>query len=551
MTKPRTIYCTAVVCALCVGFLPAAAYALSESTAEEGSNAQAVCALGETGQGVTVGIMGGFNVYFQHEAFDGVDISNYDATGLGIEPHWHDTFMAGIIVSQGSTAHPAYAEDIGVAPGVSVRSMRIGTTSSIEEGLRELINNQGARVIVNGYQASSAIPDGNNFITLLYDYYAYAENVIFAHAAGNKDPCYPDLTTVSVPGDAYNGITTAGLILNDPADEYVYRRVGSKSLPGPTIDVRRKPDIAAPSDSQDVPTTGGNTAWTNTHGYSGSAGATSYSGPHTAGVAALLLGFADSSGEVYDDDRHEVIKAVIVNSAFPNIDDRSGNPTNPIDPNNTWHVDRGYGRIDALRAYETLAAGSIIKDTTVTSDKGWAYDSIDIGSEHTYIVNAPKNSRLRITLTWDRKIVWQDKFPKRQIDNGELTAHFANLDLEVYEPNEPGNAIFGGLDTNDNLEKCDLLLAASGNYVLKVVSRPANEFSVNYVLAFELVAPIPGDFDLNYIVNYDDLAVLMQEWLGPEPDPKADLWPDGKVDLLDVAVFGQNWRKVNPAYYQQ
>ena len=86
------------------------------------------------------------------------------------------------------------------------------------------------------------------------------------------------------------------------------------------------------------------------------------------------MGTADGTGDP-DDNQSEVIKVVIVNSAFGNINDKGGNPTYPADPNNTWHSDRGYGRIDALRAYELLSADKVAEGADITQARGWAYDT--------------------------------------------------------------------------------------------------------------------------------------------------------------------------------
>ena len=113
----------------------------------------------------------------------------------------------------------------------------------------QLIIHQNCRVIVTGFELQDPErPDGNSDWTMLYDYYAYQYGVIFANAAGNEN------TYVAIFGDAYNGITTGGLRLNDPNNQYEYRRVGLSSGSGPTADGRRKPDITAPSQSQTAPT---------------------------------------------------------------------------------------------------------------------------------------------------------------------------------------------------------------------------------------------------------------------------------------------------------
>ena len=383
---------------------------MAESTAQGGSNAQAVHALGETGEDVNVGLITARNVLTTHEAFYDKDINgsptglthafNYDFSGDGIAPASHDTWMAGIVASRGGISYPDY---IGVAPGADIHCARVADNNNsisfswLNNALNELITGQNCRVIVTGFSLGLD-PDGQSVLTLLYDYYAYHYNVIFANAAGNET------TQIAVFGDAYNGITTGGLILNDPNNEYLYARVGSSSGSGPTSDGRRKPDVVAPSQNQTIPNASADNSWST---WTSGGGETSLSMPHTAGVAALLLGLADDTPDPCDS-QDEVIRAVIVNSTFPNIDDKSGSSTNPADPNNLWNKDRGYGRIDALRAYQLLDSNRVFTDVNITEEKGWAFSAIDPCQQHTYTIYAPKHYRLVATLTWDRRVEWEE-----------------------------------------------------------------------------------------------------------------------------------------------
>jgi serine protease len=53
---------------------------------------------------------------------------------------------------------------------------------------------------------------------------------------------------------------------------------------------------------------------------------------------------------------------------------------------------------------------------------------------------------------------------------------------------------------------------------------------------------IPGDFDYSGSLDYSDLATLLAYWLDSEPS--VDIAPpggDGIINLLDFAVFAQNW----------
>ncbi len=543
-------YTVVVLLIVCLHFLTDNAYGLSESTGPGGSNAQQVHDVyGQTGQGIKVGIMSVQNVYLPHQAFWNTTIHNMATTGLSTDPNWHDTMLAGVLASDPCQVSRQYQK--GAAPGIEIYSMRVG---NILEALQTLIDVNDCRVIVTGFQLSTGDADGNSFTTLMYDYYACQQNIIFATGAGNKDARYPSLVTISVPGDAYNGITTGGIILNDPLDQTAYRRIGSSSLPGPTDDNRKKPDVAAPSAAQTVPSSGGYNIWSNTDGPGGTTGATSWAAPHTAGISALLLGLADSTAGEPDDNMHQVIKAVIVNSTFGNITDSDGNPTT----GDVFNFNRGYGRVDALRAYETLSQPKVQKDTPTAQQKGWAFDNIDPNgggdSVHDYYIAASRGQRFRVTLAWDRMVEWEDKrrTPGNNKDGviqyDELSTSLADLDLEVYEPNGL-NPIFAGTATNDNLEKFDFPVDVTGEYKVSIVNNSASE-AANYGLALELLAQIPGDFYPNdYIVDSNDLSVLTGQWLFSGIGLAADLFPDDHIDLLDFAVFAGNWLKIEAAYY--
>ncbi len=433
------------------------AYGLAESTGPGGSDSIVVHQLGITGEGVNIGFISAYSVRTTHEAFkdaNGITHAfNYDFTGDGNLIYPHDTQLAGIIVSNGGAAYP---NEIGVAPGADIYSARVsdnsGNVSStwLINALNALIETYNCRVIVTGFELTGIDPNGNSSWTLLYDYYAYQYGVIFVNPAGNEN------TYVAIFGDAYNGITTGGLRLTDPNNPFDYRWAGLVSGSGPTTDGRRKPDIMAPAQSQIVPTSSSDTAWT-TVGSTG--GETSWAEPHAAGAAALLLELADTTPGP-NDNSSVVIKAVIVNSTMPNIQDKTGAETNPADSNNTWQADRGYGRLDCLRAYQLLDTNEVEPGTTITQNKGWGYGKINKGQSNTYTIYISQRCRLIATTTWLRRVTWPS-----------LTSYLANVDMNVVSPYEP-NTIFSkaqfGYSSNDNLIKCDLLIVTPGNYTITI-----------------------------------------------------------------------------------
>jgi hypothetical protein len=541
----RTVFFIITGAILCPNTFTPKAQGLAESTGPGGSNAQAVHTLGETGQDINIGLISANNILTTHEAFQDANgrtrAFNHDFTGDGISIIDHDTWMAGIAASNGSPSHP---NDIGIAPGADIHSARVldnnGILSSAYltsalDGPNGLITKHNCRVIMTGFAFDDIDPNGQSYLTKMYDYYAYKYNVVFANAAGNGD------SQIWVFGDAYNGITTGGLIVTDPN---VYNRVGSASGSGLTSDGRRKPDVVGPSQNQIIPTTPSNDSWTDPNWifWGSTSGETSFSTPHTAGVAALLWGLADDTNDP-NDEHNEVIRAVIVNSTFPNIKDKFGNSTNPADPNNTWQRDRGYGRLDALRAYELLDSNQVHTDVNITQEKGWAYTTMTSSYENdSYLIYGEKNERLVLTVTWNR-LVSMDVHG----NYNEESAPKFNLNLTIKDPN--GQIIFSEPNMPDNLEKVDLLLPGNGIYEV-VVKNTTTKTNRSYALAFELLSPIPGDFNIDYIVDYNDMAILAQQWLLKGENLEADLNNDNTVNLFDFAEFASYWLQTDDRYYQ-
>ena len=533
------------------------AYGLEESTGPGGSNSAALHQLGVTGEGVNVGLILAGNVRTTHEAFKDANNNthafNYDFSGSGIGIVAHDTQLAGIISSRGGIANP---NDIGVAPGADIYCARVVDSNStlswdkLDNALKSLITTNNCRVIVTGLELVGIDPNGDSPWTVLYDYYAYQYGVIFTNAAGNEN------TYVAIFGDAYNGVTTGGLRLTDSNNPYDYRRVGLISGSGPTADGRRKPEITAPSQSQTVPTSSSDTAWT-TVGSTG--GETSWSAPQAAGAAALLLGLADNTPGPNDNDSN-VIKAVIVNSAMPNVKNKAGVSTNPADSNNTWQVDRGYGRLDCLRAYQMLNTNEVEPGNIILQDRGWGLGSIEQGATNDYTIHIPTRCRLIATTTWQRRIEWTDKrrgFPPKYdgiIQPDELTGYLADLDMVVYSPYEP-NAIFSkalfSYNPNDNLVKCDLLILTPGDYTIEIANNSTTNETANYGFAFELHPIMTGDLpQVDYIVDYNDLSTLTADWLSDVSPLDLLLSPNGVIDFADFAKLAQDWLQIDPLYYQ-
>jgi hypothetical protein len=52
---------------------------------------------------------------------------------------------------------------------------------------------------------------------------------------------------------------------------------------------------------------------------------------------------------------------------------------------------------------------------------------------------------------------------------------------------------------------------------------------------------MPGDFNRDRCVDYEELAIFTRQWLQRGAGLSADLNGDGRVDSKDFAIFGENW----------
>ena len=448
-------------------------FALKEALGEQGINAYAVHQKGSTGDGVNIGLLSAGNVRAGHIAFERNSdsaVTNYDFTGDGLSRASHDTHMAGIILSNGSPSHP---DQIGVAPGVRLHIARFSNKqlypSKVAQALETLIKKHNCRVIMTGIQLPKeiVIADGNSNWSKLYDYYAETYDVVFASAAGNSSPL------VTVFGDIYNGITTAGLVKNDP-NAFVYSKIGSASNKGPTADGRKKPDIAAPTQGLVTPTSSGDDHWKTLD--ANGRGLTSYAVPHTAGAAALLLEAAAKS-PAQNDDRTEVIKAVIINSSDPSVLSADDHITNPADSITRWKPDSGYGKLDVLKAYQTLMAEPIIQNTLSRQNKGWAYAVIGPNETHEYKIQGVKGQRWVVTITWHRKL---QKVGNKYFE--EPNRFY--LDLKTLSPS--GKLLTFETPGQNNLIKTDLLLKEDGPYTI-ALKNPTLAKDRDYGMAFDVI----------------------------------------------------------------
>ena len=502
------------------------AFALRESQGPGGDNVLELHDLGIDGTGQTIGLISGANIRTTHDALGVADFFNLDFTGAGISVINHDTWMAGIMASRGDQGQ---ADQLGVAPGAAVYSARVISNDSITfeslaQALESLVVDNNCRVLTAGFQLDQTA-DGNSPWTMIFDYYAYEYDVLLTLAAGNdnNDPN----AQIKAFGDAYNGLTVGGLVYSQAE---LYDQVGSVSCIGPTVDGRAKPELVAPA--KGILTTNGasDTAWT-TVGWSGE---TSFSGAQAAGLAALLMDFADDSGPP-DDDQHLVIKAAMINSAASQIKTKQGQSGNDVYDNH-----RGFGRLDGVAAHRILSFGQLSPGQSISQGR-WAYETLEPLGVDDYSLPLLAGETIVATVCWDRPVSWKDRPPNGRIESDELSADpLADLDMDLYDPGQ--QVSFESQDHQNNTEKLKFLVTASGTYTLVIENNDSSQ-TVDYGLAMDLVdrQSITGDFNLDGIVNWDDFSIFASQWLATGQELLTDLNGDQIVDWVDFSIFAANW----------
>lgn len=261
----------------------------------------------------------------------------------------------------------------------------------------------------------------------------FVDGVVFDYAttwaksAGNNGA---GTNTMTVPGNNYNGLTVANMFDNNTitrSDDVIW---GTSSR-GPTVDGRKKPDLAAPGHQTMTCTSSG--------GY-GNLGGTSSAAPKV-GAASLLL----TDGGNWDP---RAIKAVLINTADSWEDNNTD--TSADDAPKTgkeWNKTYGWGYLDLWHAHfhRNDYFSSSVKPKGQTG-------SYKLYKGHMY--NGDK-----ATLVWERDVDYNNASTPTSYRN------LSDLDLKLYA--ETSNALLD-LDTTvkDNVHQ--VAASASQAAVVKV-----------------------------------------------------------------------------------
>jgi hypothetical protein len=116
--------------------------------------------------------------------------------------------------------------------------------------------------------------------------------------------------------------------------------------------------------------------------------------------------------------------------------------------------------------------------------------------------------------------------------SGQANAYIIQDDPFFSQLKEWGNTIWDLWYHNHGLD-------GSGVSVEGIVPCEMAEATLETGIVF-----LPGDFEPDGDVDFDDLAILVAEWLQSGENLLADIYPssgDGIVNFLDFAIFAENW----------
>ncbi|MEM9751800.1 MAG: S8 family serine peptidase [Planctomycetota bacterium] len=227
---------------------------------------------------------------------------------------------------------------------------------------------------------------------------------------------------------------------------------------------------------------------------------TSFSTPAVAGLAALLIDYAEA---LHDADetttqqatRPEVIKAAIMAGAQKHHQ-WAPMPGRPLDER------LGAGRVNLDASLRIMEGGPIEPNQRINRGKAWAFAELEPRSTHRYTLEVPTDlGEFSVILTWHRRIDGRSLV----LDQGNeaqrraLWHHaprMADLDLRLVRIDEAGQMLsefMVSASRIDNVEHVYLPALPAGRYAVEVFrdasADPAKDEAWTYALAWRLEPP--------------------------------------------------------------
>jgi hypothetical protein len=427
----------------------------------------------------------------------------------------HAAMVAGVMVSQDKTLR-------GVAPAARLYSSAVGSpmkSGQAEECLSAQFiaqqNGGDLRAINFSFgeplqrdPRPEATLDGNALLTQCIDWSTRIHDVLYVIAGNQGDGGIP------IPTDNYNGVNTAYTAQR----EGVFTKVDFANLSSAPVGIgrrliereinvggRRSINLVAP---------GSKIAVYDLTGKMVEVSGTSFAAPHITASVALLQELGDRQLKSKqpnwstDSRRHEVMKAVLLNSADKIKDNGDGlhlGMTRTVlgkdnsnwlesdaykDPKIPLDYQMGTGQLNVFRAYQQFSPGEW-SPTAAVPPIGWDYQSVEASSFKDYVLEKPlkEGSFVSLTLAWDRLVDLQDKNNNKAFDVGESFRDRGLNNLDLYlipaDENDTGKSVCSSISEVDSVQHIFCPVPAAGRYKIRVQYRKqVNEASQPYALAW-------------------------------------------------------------------
>ncbi|KTD55582.1 subtilisin-like serine protease [Legionella santicrucis] len=264
------------------------------------------------------------------------------------------------------------------------------------------------------------------------DYVVNTKKILWVKSAGNAGyveatPQFPYASTLTVPGDNYNGLTIANIntlvIENNMVVKTADRekhRIRNTSSRGPTPFGRRKPDLTAPG--HDTMTCAPDPKvygfiYPNTMNYKDGyrlMGGTSSAAPHV-GASALLLQDAGIQNPM-------AIKALLINSADTWTDAGTADSNHSKIMGSAWNRTYGWGYLNMEKAFQQR--NNIVESELTVENPVWEY--------HTVLQKGQK-----VTLVHERRVGYTPEGYEWQLSHLELTVFDLKNQKVIDKDNSP------------------------------------------------------------------------------------------------------------------